>query len=113
MLTHVPPAAIRDWEHGPPRGLGWLGASGLQNREVCDDQELAGGRSAEAVAARGHGLRGRVREQLPATLSEGTVTSPAVISVESLTLQGLGWWQWRWAGWDRVEDRQKEGSLSV
>lgn len=65
------PEASRSWEYGLPRGLGSLGASGLQDREVCDDQELAGGRPAKAAAAWGCGLRGRVRERPLATLAEG------------------------------------------
>lgn len=38
-----------------------LGVSGLQDREIRDDQELSGGRLSEAVAAGSGGLCYRVR----------------------------------------------------
>lgn len=44
------------------KGLSSLGTSGLQDREVCDDQELAGGRLTEAAAAWDCGLCGGVSE---------------------------------------------------
>lgn len=102
------PAAGRIWEHGLPRGRGRLGASGLQNRKVCEDPELAGGRLAEVAAAGGHGLRGGVRERLLGVLAGGITTGPAGLRGEGLTLQGLGWWLWSRSG-----GGQKEGSPSV